>query len=260
MKRFEGRVAIVSGGSKGIGAAITRRLYDEGASVVIAARSIGNLEPDLAEKVNAGGRLAFHPTDVTSSEQIEALVAATVERYGKLDLLVNNVGGGTLQSTPSLSDEQWRSVLNLDLDSVFFAARAAYPHLVATRGNIVNVASVSGLAGDYGMASYCAAKGGVLNFSRSLAVEFGKDGIRVNCVSPGVTATDQVAAAINMARHLWVERTPLGRICEPEDIAGAVIFLASDDAGMITGQNITIDGGLTAHTGQPNLLKEFGLA
>ncbi|AZG15747.1 SDR family NAD(P)-dependent oxidoreductase [Cupriavidus pauculus] len=251
MKRFEDKVVIVTGAGSGIGAAAARRFAQEGAAVVLAGRTREKLETvarDLPDD-----RCLVQVTDVSQLNQVEALVRAAVDRFGKLDVMVNNAGVAPDGRATEASVEDWREVMSIDLDGVFFGARAALPHLMRSKGCIVNTASVSGLGADWKLGFYNAAKGGVVNLTRALALDYGRDGVRINAVCPTLTRTDLTEDMFQDEALLarFRERIALGRTAEPEDIAGAIVFLASDDARYITGVNLPVDGGLTASNGQP---------
>jgi meso-butanediol dehydrogenase/(S,S)-butanediol dehydrogenase/diacetyl reductase len=258
MGRFADRIALVTGGASGIGAATVRLLAAEGAAVTVV---------DLAESAGAavaaeiGGH--FHACDLADPAAPGAMVEAVLARAGRLDVLVNNAGIGSLAEAPDLDPALWRQVLAVDLDAVFLACRAAIPAMrAAGGGTIVNTASISGLAGDYGFAAYNAAKAGLLNLTRALAIDHGKDGIRVNAVCPGLVDTPLAAplAAVPGLMAAWVRDIPLGRAARPEEIAEAIAFLASDAASYMTGAALVVDGGATAHTGQPNFIRAIGAA
>jgi meso-butanediol dehydrogenase/(S,S)-butanediol dehydrogenase/diacetyl reductase len=246
MTRFSGKVVIVTGGASGIGEATAARFAAEGALVTVADRNAPAALPPGA---------IFVRTDVTDEAQVEAMVADTVKQRGKLDCIVNNAGIGTAQPTASMPRETWETIFAVNSTGVFLCSKAAIPQLEATRGNVVNVASISGLAGDFQMTAYNASKGAVVNFTRALAMECGELGIRVNSVCPGVIATPLAAGILANAsvREDWEQRVPLHRLGQPEDVAAAITFLASDDASYINGHNLVVDGGITAHTGQPNV-------
>jgi meso-butanediol dehydrogenase/(S,S)-butanediol dehydrogenase/diacetyl reductase len=258
--RFDGKVALVTGGASGIGAATARRLRSEGARV-----AIGDLDEAkggaLAEELGAGsGGALFQAVDVAELASVERLVEATVARLGRLDLLVNNAGIGSFGETPDLDPEQWRRVIAVDLHSVFYGCRAAIPHLRrAGGGAIVNTASISGLAGDMGFAAYNAAKGAVVNYTRTLAVDHAKDGIRSNAVCPGPIDTPLAAMLVQNETIMAEYRRaiPLGRVGRAQEVAAAIAFLASDDASYVNGVCLEVDGGLLAHTGQPNFVALF---
>ncbi|MCB2076901.1 MAG: glucose 1-dehydrogenase [Novosphingobium sp.] len=246
MNRFEGKVAIVTGGARGIGAAIASRLASEGASVVVF---------DLNEPRSLGGVVEFVRTDVTSSNEVAAAVNAAVERFGRLDILVNNAGIGSLGETPDADEAMWDKVFAVNTKSVFLCCKHAIPAMRQTGGGaIVNIASISGLAGDYAMDAYNASKGAVINYTRNLALNCARDNIRVNALCPGLVETEMAAPAIAdpVDREFWLGLIPMHRPARPEEMAGVVAFLASDDASYMTGAITVADGGITAHTGQPN--------
>ena len=252
--RFSGRVAVVTGGASGIGAASARRFHAEGAAVLIADL---NDEAGAALAAELGdGRAAYQRTDVSVWSEVEALMARAVADFGRLDILFNNAGIGCFGATPDLAVEEWKRVIAVDLDSVFYGCKAAIPLMRATGGGaIVNTASASGLAGDYSFSAYNAAKGAVVNYTRALAIDHAHEGIRVNAVCPGPVDTPIIAGVYAMqgVKEAWDRCVPLGRFARPEEIAAVVAFLASDDASFMVGAVVPVDGGLTAHTGQPNL-------
>lgn len=246
MARFEGKVAIVTGGARGIGAAIAERLLSEGARVMVA---------DIAPPAASGENLAHLAADVTVAAEVEAVVATTLARWGRLDVLVNNAGIGALAETPDMAEDAWDRVFAVNAKAIFLFCKAAIPVMRAQGGGaIVNVASISGLAGDFAMGAYNASKGAVVNYTRSLALDCGRDGIRVNALCPGLIETDMAAAAIAdpVDRAFWFDRIALGRAGRPAEMAAVAAFLASDEASYMTGAIVAADGGVTAHTGQPN--------
>ena len=252
--RFSGKVAIVTGGASGIGAATARRLHAEGASILIADVN-DPLGEALADNLGAGRALYRH-VDVSSWDDVQGMVDGAVSAFGRLDILFNNAGIGSFAATPDVSVEEWRRVIDIDLNGVFYGCRAAIPVMKAQgAGAIINTASASGLAGDYSFAAYNAAKGGVVNYTRAAGIDHARDGIRINAVCPGPVDTPIITSidAWPGVREAWNERVPMGRFAQPEEIASVVAFLASDDASYMTGAIIAVDGGLTAHTGQPNL-------
>ncbi len=252
--RFDGKTAVITGGASGIGAASARRFHGEGARVVIA-----DLDAALGDALAAelgDGRAVFHPTDVSDWPQVEALMAWAAATFGGPDIVFNNAGIGCFGRTPDLAVEDWRRVIAIDLDAVFYGCKAAIPLMKARGGGaIINTASASGLAGDYAFTAYNAAKGGVINYTRAAAIDHARDGIRINAICPGPVATPILAPAQALpgAYETWCERVPLGRFAEPEEIAAVAAFLASDDASFMVGAAVSVDGGLMAHTGQPNL-------
>lgn len=258
-RRFEGKVAVVIGGNSGIGFAVAQRLIDEGATVVIAARRVDEGH-DAARRL--GGATSFQRVDVRDRDQIEACFAHAVAQHGRLDVLVNSAGSSIVQRVESVKPQHWQRTLEVNLTGVFNTCQLAIPHLRATiaaglarQTAIVNVGSIDSTNSDKGFAAYSAAKAGVLNFSRSLGMELAAEGIRVNTVSPGIIATpmaDFVAADPRIAAR-YHEVIPIGRLGLPEEIAGAVAFVASDDASFMVAGNLIIDGGVTAGTGHPDI-------
>jgi meso-butanediol dehydrogenase/(S,S)-butanediol dehydrogenase/diacetyl reductase len=253
MPRFLSKVVIVTGAASGIGEATARRFSSEGAAVVLADRdnrALRRVSADLPPD-----RTLARVADVSKYPQVEALIASTIERFGRVDVLVNNAGiavGGKITEA-SLAD--WNKVMAVNVSGVFYGCRAAMPHLISSRGCIVNTASVSGLGGDWGMSIYDASKGAVVNFTRALALDHGSDGVRVNSVCPTVTLTPMTGSLRDDPELITklCERIPLGRLALPADIASAIAFLASDDASFITGVNLPVDGGVSASNGQPNM-------
>jgi len=258
MSRFSNRVAIVTGGGSGIGAAIAGRFVEEGGRVVLAGRTESKLAA-VAETLG-GDNACWKVTDVTVQSDVEALVEFTVGKFGQLDILVNNAGyGERLARVTEIDADYWHKVFDTNLHSIFYACRAAIPHLARSKGTIVNISSLSGVRGDYGSNAYNAAKAGVINLTHALALEHSADGIRVNCVSPGFIITPMQDNTPESVRKLWTDMIPLGRAGQADEIASAVAFLASNDASYITGHNLVVDGGVTVHTGSPNLFRLLGL-
>src|ERR1700761_1128867 len=249
--RFKDKVVIVTGAASGIGEATARRFSAEGAAVVLVDRQREALEKVAGELPR--DRTLAHVADVSEPLAINDMMESTVQRFGRLDVLVNNAGVHEGGDPAEITDEQWRKVMATDADGVFFGCRAAIPHLEKTKGSIVNTASVSGTGGDWAMSPYNAAKGAVVNLTRALALDLGKKGIRVNSVCPSLTRTGMTEDMMNDKKLLakFAERIPLGRVCEPEEVAAVIAFLASDDASFMTGANVAVDGGVSASNGQP---------
>lgn len=250
-QRFEGKTVIVTGSSSGIGEAVARRFSKEGANVVLVSRTKEKLDKVAADL--AAERTLVQVCDVSDEAQVQAMVAAAVARFGGLDVLVSNAGTAVMKDFADTTTEDWKTTLATDLDAVFYGAKAALPHLIASKGCIVHTASVSGLGGDWGMSAYNAAKGGVVNFTRALALDLSKHGVRVNAVAPSFTATDLTADMRKDPETIekFNVRMPLGAPEHPDDIAGPVLFLACEDARKITGVILPVDGGVMASNGQP---------
>ncbi|HSO59386.1 MAG TPA: glucose 1-dehydrogenase [Paenisporosarcina sp.] len=242
--RLQDKVAIVTGGASGIGEFTVREMLKQGAKVVIADFNDAGGQ-QLAEEL--GENVTFIHVDVSNEEQVEAMVKHSVDTFGKVDILFSNAGIGSVGSTHELTLEEWNKTISVNLSGVFLCAKYALKEMVKQgSGSIVNCASILGHVGQAATASYAAAKGGVVNMTRALALEYASQGIRVNAVCPGYIKTpllDQLDD--EMMQHL-VSLHPLGRLGESHEVANAVVFLASDEASFITGANLLVDGGYTA--------------
>jgi NAD(P)-dependent dehydrogenase (short-subunit alcohol dehydrogenase family) len=248
VSRFEGRSVIVTGAGQGIGRAIAARFAEEGADVML----VGRRPEPLEEAVRALGSAWAFPADVSSSADVDAAVAAARSRWGRIDVLVNNAGIAEEVPFLEIEDESWDRVLATNLRGAFLMAqRVARAQASTGGGSIVHIASIDASGADGQYASYNASKAALLGLNRTMAMELAPHGIRVNCVSPGFTRTEMTESAVPPPLMDYLvnrfERVPMRRLVQPEEIAAAVAFLASDDASAITGVNLTVDCGLTAN-------------
>lgn len=252
--RFDDRVVVITGGGEGIGAASAHRFAAEGATVVIVGRTRAKLD-QVANRVGPEAKIRGCVADVSDQEDISRVLDAVAERHGRLDTLVNNAAAYGPGTVDQLDAATWRTVMATNLDGTFFASRAALPHLRAVAGCIINVGSVAALGGEWGMAAYSASKAAVSNLTRTMAMDHGNDGIRVNAVHPGITHTETQAALleIDAVQDGIRNRVALRRAGRPSEIAAVIAFLASDDASLITGAQIPVDGGTSATSGNPHL-------
>ena len=250
--RFADKIVIVTGAASGIGEGAARRFATEGATLVLGDKDAGGLEK-LASDLDA--TVVTQQTDVSEMAQCEALVKLAVDRFGRIDILFANAGVDHLGKVDEGPLSDFTKVIETDLYGVVQMNRAAIAHLRASKGCIVNMSSVSGLGGDWNHSFYCAAKGAVTNFTRALAMDEAANGVRVNAVNPSLTYTALTAGMKDQPDLIakFEERIPMGRGATPEDIAGVIAFLASDDARFVTGVNLPVDGGLSASNGQPAL-------
>ena len=248
------RAAIVTGAGTGIGAAVARRLGADGYAVTLVGRRAKPLEAFAGELEEA----AVVPADIGAADEAERVVAATVERFGGVDLLVNNAGVGDSSAVLEETPERWDETLRINLTGAFLMARAALPQLIERRGSIVNVSSINGLVAGPGWTSYCVSKAGLVMLTRSLAVDYGPQGVRANCVCPGWVRTPMGDADmaevgklhgtdVEGAYRLVHEGHPLGRPAEADEVAGVIAFLAGPDASYVNGVALPVDGGTTAY-------------
>lgn len=244
MGRLAGTVALVTGAASGIGRATATRFAEEGAVVA-------GLDARLSD---TGAVADFHVVDVREEDAVASAVDATVERHGRLDVVVNAAGVAGGGPVHQLSALEWERVLAVNLTGTFLVCKHALRHMVVQRsGSIINVASIEGLQGTEGGSSYCASKGGVVILTKNLAIDYGRMGIRVNCLCPGFIETPMFESVMGMDamaahRDRYREEHKLGRFGRPEEIASAALFLASDDASFVTGHALVVDGGYTAGT------------
>ncbi len=260
--RFLDRIALVTGGGAGIGRAIARRLAGEGSSVAILDLDAAAAhETARAIEASGGSALAIQG-DVTAEADIAAALAAVVVRFGALDVLVCNVGGTTQGRLDDVTPDDWDRETGVTVRAAFLCVRAALPRLAARRGNVVAIGSVNGLT-YVGNPAYSAAKAGLRSLVQAIAVEYGPRGVRANLVSPGTIRTEHESWRARLARDPAIfeklaAHYPIGRIGAPDDIAAAVAFLASDEAGFVTGTELVVDGGLMA--GRLDVLRGLGIA
>ena len=251
MGRLDGKVAVITGSASGIGRGTARRFAGEGAAVVIADLNVEGGEAAVRDCKENGGRAVFQKADVSSEPEVKALVARAVKEFGRLDIIYNNAGiVGALGPLEQVSVEDWDKSIAVLLRSVFLGIKHSVPELrKAGGGSIISTASVAGIRGFAGLHPYCAAKAGVVNLTRSAALEFARDKIRVNCICPGGINTPILhrnQPGVKEAMEDWMAKgQPLQRAGHAEDIAGMALYLASDDAQWVTGQAMIVDGGLT---------------
>jgi NAD(P)-dependent dehydrogenase (short-subunit alcohol dehydrogenase family) len=251
---LDGKRILITGSSRGIGQAAALVFLGLGANVAINGRTATSIARGIAE-LGGGKRLIPALGDIATVNGCKEAVRSAVEGLGGLDVLVNSAGVADARPLSDCDEEMWDRILNVNLKGTFFCIRAAYPHLKASRGNVVNVASDAGLIGEKKLSVYCASKGGVVNVTRALALELAPH-VRVNCVCPGYVDTDMVrrdmiekATDPAVAEADVMSYAPLKRMARPEEIGKAIAYLASDDAGFITGAALAMDGGSTAgHT------------
>jgi 3-oxoacyl-[acyl-carrier protein] reductase len=241
---LSGRVAIVTGASRGIGRAIAQQLARQGAVVVAAARG-ENARAVVDEIVASGGRAEAVSLDVTESGAAEQLVGNTLERHSRIDVLVNNAGIARDQLLLRMKRDDWDAVLATNLTAAFALSQAVLKPMIRQRGGrIISISSVVGQSGNAGQANYAASKAGLIGFTKALALEVASRGITANVVAPGLIETDMTRALTEQARDEWASKIPLRRLGTPADIASAVCFLASDEASYITGHVLAVNGGM----------------
>jgi 3alpha(or 20beta)-hydroxysteroid dehydrogenase len=256
MKRVEGKVGVVTGGARGLGLAAAEILLAEGAKILITDVDAKAGEAEAARLSGRGHEVRFMVQDVTNTAQWNEVLDSAVKAWGSLDLLVNNAGVAVLADVEKESYERWKATLAVNLDGVFLGTQAAIARMKKRGGSIINIASIEGLLGEQLIPAYNASKGGVRIFTKSAAIHCARSGynIRINSVCPGFAETQMVSGAVGALppeqAQAFVERTlariPMGRFAKPEEIAKAVLFLASDEASYVTGSDLVVDGGLTA--------------
>ena len=242
---LSGKVALVTGASRGIGCSIAKILAENGAHVVCISRNVSDVQSVADEITAAGGSATAVACDISDSDNVTKLIKETVVTHNHLDILVNNAGVTRDNLLMRMSEDDWNTVLNINLKAAFIAIKAAARTMMKQRnGRIINISSVVGLMGNAGQVNYAASKAGLIGLTKSTARELASRGITANCIAPGYVATDMTNKLGYEVRQSLNEKIPLGRIGQVEDIAYAVTFLASDEAEYITGQTLTIDGGM----------------
>jgi NAD(P)-dependent dehydrogenase (short-subunit alcohol dehydrogenase family) len=247
LARLDGRVAVVTGGARGIGAAITTALAADGALVAVVGIPADRERTEtLRSSLNGTAKMIeFFEADVSDPDACEAACTAIVAKYGKIDILVNNAGITMDHTARKMTIEEWQTVLNVNLSGPFFMIKAVLDGMLERKhGRIVNISSVVGRTGNFGQSNYVAAKAGLLGLTKTLALETARSGITVNAVAPGFTATEMVAHMPQAAIDAAKSRTPVDRLGEPSEIARVVRFLADDNSGFITGSTYDVNGGM----------------
>jgi len=254
MPRLAGKTALITGAGTGIGRAIAQAMAREGAEVALAARRSELLDAVAREIVGAGGVAVAIQCDVTNHASVDSALAATVKRFGQLNVVVNNAGAALVADAEKTSDDEWQRILDVNLTGTFFVSRAALPEFRrAGGGAIVNIGSVLGLVARKDRAAYCAAKGGVTSLTKAMALDHAHEKIRVNCICPSIVETPLGTASLastgdlEEARRVRAREIPLGRLGRPEDVAELAVYLASEEASWVTGAAWPLDGGLTAY-------------
>jgi 3-oxoacyl-[acyl-carrier protein] reductase len=244
MMNLSGKVALVTGASRGIGAAVAKTLAAQGAAVVAAARG-ANAESTVFDIVGAGGLAEAASMDVTDAASVEAAVKAALDKHGRIDILVNNAGIARDQLLMRMKRDDWDAVIATNLTAAFTCSQAVLRPMVKQRsGRIINISSVVGQMGNAGQVNYAASKAGLIGMAKALAREVASRGITVNVVAPGLIDTDMTKAISAGSADTWAAQIPLGRLGTPQDVAWTVCFLASDEAAYITGQVVAVNGGM----------------
>ena len=245
MFKLGNKVSIVTGASKGIGKAIAKIFAQAGTHVVCVSRTKDDLKILKKEILNDGGSVSIYSCDVSKFDEVEGLIRNTVEEFSKIDIIVNNAGITRDGLIMRMSDEDWNTVIDINLKGTFNAIKAVSRQMMKQKsGRIINISSVVGLKGNAGQANYAASKAGIIGLTKSSSKELASRGITVNCIAPGYIATDMTDQLTDKVKEEIINRIPLGYIGKTNNVATAALFLASDEAGYITGQTISVDGGM----------------
>ncbi|MFN3872280.1 MAG: 3-oxoacyl-ACP reductase FabG [Ignavibacterium sp.] len=245
MKRLENKVAVITGGAQGIGKAAVKSFAEEGAVVIIWDVNEDKANSTINEFKDISDKIEFQKVDVTKLESVSEAAKQILDRHKKIDILINNAGITRDASFLKMTSEQWQQVIDVNLTGVFNCTKAVAPFMVEKLyGKIVNTSSVVGLYGNFGQTNYVATKSGIIGMTKVWARELGRKGINVNAVAPGFIATEMVSTVPEKVLDMLKEKTPLGKLGEPEDIANAYLFLSSDEAKFINGAVLSVDGGL----------------
>ena len=246
MNRLKDKVAIITGGTAGIGAAAAKKFAQEGAKVTVWARNAEKGKAFVEAMAKEGYTICFDAVDTSNYEQVVAATKRVFDANGKIDILINNAGITNDSTLKKMTPEQWQSVIDINLTGTFYCTKAVNQYMVeAGWGRIINVSSVVGLYGNFGQTNYVATKAGVIGMTKTLCRELGNKGVTVNAVAPGFIATDMVAKMPEDVLAGMVAKVPVGRLGKPEDIANAFCFLASDEAAYVNGAVLSVDGGMT---------------
>ena len=251
MERLKGKVAIVTGSTSGIGIGIAKLFAAEGAKVVVCGRRQEKGQAVVDSIVKEGGEAFYHFMDITALESIDALLKDTVEKYGKIDILVNNAANVALKDgrVDELTVDMWDAIFQSDLRGTFYAVKSVLPYMKENKGgSIINIGSMASCGGDLGSTAYACAKAGVDMLTKATALQYGKENIRCNCVRPGLIVTPENEAHVpQVLKDIFLNNIMVNRYGNPADIANMCVYLASDESEYFTGQVVTVDGGLNAH-------------